>query len=1002
MPQNIFRRLIDRDGQRTEADIQADVRSLLLLPQLQLDDGDLRIVNLEAQVGDRRRIDVELGSAVIEVKRDLRRGRIRNDAIEQLAGYVAERTRTTGTRYLGILTDGAEWTCYDLVDAELHRVSTIDASHADIDLDRLIVWLEGVLGTAQHIPATSAEIATRLGAGSSSHELDRATIAALYAQNRDLATVRMKRSLWSKLLTSTLGNQFEDTDELFVEHTLLVNSAEIIAHSVLGLDVANIEPEDVLSGHIFNQSSIYGVVEQDFFDWPLEVEGGPEFVRSLTKRLARFDWHAVEQDVLKTLYESVIGTETRKRLGEYYTPDWLAEMVVNEVIDQPLETRALDPACGSGTFLFHAVRQYIAAAREDGQAVGEILSGVSQSIYGMDLHPVAVTLARVTYLLAIGRELLTDPERGPIFIPVYLGDSIQWSGQTTNLWNAGDLVVPVEDNVELFHTELRFPDRLLTDATMFDQLVESMAQAASQREAGDRIPSLGPLFQRLGVPEQNHETITATFRTMCELHDQGRNHIWSYYVRNLARPMWLSRPDNRVDALMGNPPWLAYRHMPDDMQQTFREMEEQRGLWAGAQNATHQDLSALFVVRAVELYLRDAGKFGLVMPNAVVDRDHYAGFRCGSYVSAAHRTQIAFNNSWDFRRVRPHFFPRGSSVIFGERSADEAEMMPLEATGFTGTLPRGMTALVDVRGHLEATQILNTIRIGASSPYSARFRQGAILSPRFCFVVERREAGPLGAAAGSISITSSRSPSEKTPWKELQSLEGMIEERFLHPLYTGASLLPFRTNDPLQVAIPHNGRELIDSDDQIAQYQYLNEWWNQAEEVWESNRSSDKLSLIQQLDYMSKLTNQYPIPPRRVIYNTAGMHVAAAKLFAPQGVVNSDLYWCAVGSENEANYLCAILNSPVTTEFVRPLMSYGKDERHVHKHIWKLSIPDFDANDVNHVRLSELGATVEIAANTVEIDQALHFAASRRKIRNALNDLAETTEINNLVYELIS
>lgn len=138
-----------------------------------------------------------------------------------------------------------------------------------------------MLATARGIPATAAEASTRLGAGSSAHALDRATILGLYEVNRDLPTVRMKRGLWSKLLTSTLGNQFEDTDELFVEHTLLVNSAEIVAHSVLGLDVTTIDPQDVLAGTAFTRSSIYGVVEQDFFDWPLEVVGGPEFTEGL-------------------------------------------------------------------------------------------------------------------------------------------------------------------------------------------------------------------------------------------------------------------------------------------------------------------------------------------------------------------------------------------------------------------------------------------------------------------------------------------------------------------------------------------------------------------------------------------------------------------------------------------------------------------------------------------------------------------------------------------------
>ena len=43
----------------------------------------------------------------------------------------------------------------------------------------------------------------------------------------------------------------------------------------------------------------------------------------------------------------------------------------------------------------------------------------------MDLHPVAVTLARVTYLLAIGSDRLMHPDRGPIQVPVFLGDAVQ-------------------------------------------------------------------------------------------------------------------------------------------------------------------------------------------------------------------------------------------------------------------------------------------------------------------------------------------------------------------------------------------------------------------------------------------------------------------------------------------------------------------------------------------------------------------------------------------------
>lgn len=93
-----------------------------------------------------------------------------------------------------------------------------------------------------------------------------------------------------------------------------------------------------------------------------------------------------------------------------------------------------------------------------------MLDGVTRHVFGMDLHPVAVTLARVTYLLAIGRTRMTNPKRGNIQIPVYLGDSIQWREQSVDLWTAGNLVIHTDDGRDLFGTDLSFPDEILEDA----------------------------------------------------------------------------------------------------------------------------------------------------------------------------------------------------------------------------------------------------------------------------------------------------------------------------------------------------------------------------------------------------------------------------------------------------------------------------------------------------------------------------------------------------------
>ncbi len=93
---DIFQRLVRRNPRRSEADIQADVRQFILSAPFELEAGDLTDVTLESPVGDRRRIDVEAGCAVIEVKRDLRRDRTKKEAEEQLAGYVDFRMRETG------------------------------------------------------------------------------------------------------------------------------------------------------------------------------------------------------------------------------------------------------------------------------------------------------------------------------------------------------------------------------------------------------------------------------------------------------------------------------------------------------------------------------------------------------------------------------------------------------------------------------------------------------------------------------------------------------------------------------------------------------------------------------------------------------------------------------------------------------------------------------------------------------------------------------------------
>jgi hypothetical protein len=94
---------------------------------------------------------------------------------------VAAKTEKIGRRYVGMLTDGVDWLCYNLVQEELREVSAVTVKEGKAELDRLVFWLEGVLATAKGIKPSANEITSRLGARSSAYALDRGISISLIA-----------------------------------------------------------------------------------------------------------------------------------------------------------------------------------------------------------------------------------------------------------------------------------------------------------------------------------------------------------------------------------------------------------------------------------------------------------------------------------------------------------------------------------------------------------------------------------------------------------------------------------------------------------------------------------------------------------------------------------------------------------------------------------------------------------------------------------------------------
>lgn len=996
---------------RSEADIQADIRLLLLGKEFELD-----APKLEDQVADgsRRRIDIAVGATVIEVKKFLDSEAAASDYIAQLAGYVRTRTEQNESRYNGILTDGRQWWLYetDPADGEFKRQSTFVLTSSE-RAPGLVGWLQAVLTTHSNVKPRQETIERHLGAESPAYEQDIAYLKGLYHQVADDPTVQLKRGLWARLLRSALGTGFEDQEQLFFAHTLLVIEASAIGHAVMGIPLTDLagDPRSLMRGDAFEDAGIYNAIESDFFDWILATDGGDRFVSRLVHRVAVFNWNKTDHDVLKVLYESVIRADTRKHLGEYYTPDWLAEGVVEKAVTSPLTQRVLDGACGSGTFIFHTVRRIIRAAEEEDWENKEILAHLQEHVFGLDIHPVSVLLARITYLLALGDRLLQD--RDDIWVPVHLGDSIQWhqppdhDEDAIRIRTEGvDIALGTEESTlfELART-LIFPLSSIDDPGTFDRLVDAMTTAAKKHtDLKKARPQVAPILSRFGIPDgQDADILTETFGILCDLNAEGRDSIWGYFVRNQVRPVWLSMPGRRVDVLVGNPPWLSYRFMTGEMQLKFRALSKSRNLWQGANVATHQDLVALFIVRAAEKYLNDEGTFAFVTPLAVLSRQQYEGFRAGKW---GYGLYGEITELWDLDKVRPKgFFPVPSGVVFGRKHThDPASGGTTPAFG-SPTTKIVLDGLRDQNGWeataaaLSFTTVPNktiTAEADSESPYRAHVTQGAVITPRCLhFVVEEAITSKLGQSAGRTNVRSLRTRQEKEPWKSLADVTGVVESRFIFDVHLGSTIVPYRELTPWRAVLPIEKDTLLDEGSITNHAPGLGQWWEATSKLWDANKTrQSKLSLLDSLNYQGKLTKQLNGAKHRVIYSASGNKVAAVRTDETRQIFEHALYWLPTRGIEEARYLVGILNAPGLTTAVESYQSRGLfGTRHFDTYVWRLPIPTFNADNELHQHIVDLSAQAEEVAAGVDLGN-FGFQKARSLVRSALDDAGINTALD--------
>jgi len=385
------------------------------------------------------------------------------------------------------------------------------------------------------------------------------------------------------------------------------------------------ELDNLEEGGIFLKIGIVNFLEADYFSWYLN-EWDEEISRAvdrLIKELSLYEVGTAEleperiKDLFKKLYQFLVPQKIRHDLGEYYTPDWLAELLIREIgYDGSLDKRVLDPSCGSGTFLVLAIKKARIYLEEHFDDVGTALEKITENIVGFDLNPLAVLASRINYLIAIG-EFIRHRKAERIRIPVFLADSILVERKTTLYeevyslrTSAGEFKIPASIVKE---------DLLTNTLSTIEECVRNRYSPTEFKERlGREIKTLS---------EQDSYLLSELHSQLLMLEKKDRNKIWVRILKNSFAPIF----EGKFDFVIGNPPWINWESLPESYREVTKGLWESYGLIdksnVSGMGKVRRDIASLFVARCFSQYVNDEGNLGFLIPFNVLKTQGGSGFR---------------------------------------------------------------------------------------------------------------------------------------------------------------------------------------------------------------------------------------------------------------------------------------------------------------------------------------------------------------------------------------
>ena len=388
----------------------------------------------------------------------------------------------------------------------------------------------------------------------------------------------------------------------------------------------------------------------------------------------RFDFADVEGDLLGDLYQRYFDPETRKALGEFYTPGPVIDYIMDGVgYDRGVANdRLIDPACGSGTFLVEAVERYLRDVEryEDDPDWETHLRDLCTRprIVGLDVHPFAVLMAQIRFVVAILPAYREAKTANPSFtlrrLPIYRTDTLRNERELTgaDLGDDGSRQVTLDALTE-DDQDVRIPVPLPVEADADEPaetedgfLVRRVRMPlfdTSRLETG--VANFGEYFAALqGVLDtvKDHIALAEEFggefdwRYRSGLEERinryttqdysGTEEFFAEYVNDMLETVRYLRDEHddgrlfkmfedtvlalvvknylEYDYVVGNPPYVNIQNIRDEQKEVIRTLYD---------SAVGQfDLYCPFYERGLDWLVEDSGKLGFITPNQFMITDY--------------------------------------------------------------------------------------------------------------------------------------------------------------------------------------------------------------------------------------------------------------------------------------------------------------------------------------------------------------------------------------------